>query len=248
MRRSLRPFLLLSLFACALMTASAAPDDAPSQVTQLLHAKDQALLDAIAPGQVQVWDEVLADNAVYVDENGVIMDRAAFLKQLTPLSAGASGTLVIAAYQAALHGDVATVIHTDDETENYHGQVLKARYLTTETWQKSGDDWKLLLIHTYAMLQDPPAQKLSPKELDDYAGRYTAGDLVYVLHRDGDRLIGQREGGSPVEWNAELRDVFFNAGQPRIRRIFQRDAKGNVIGFVDRRESWDVVWKKQNRD
>jgi Domain of unknown function (DUF4440) len=222
------------------------PQDSPQTVTQVLRAKDQALLDAIAPGNVKVWDEALAEGAVYVDENGVIMDRAAFLKQLTPLPAGASGTLVIASYQATAHDDVATVIHTDDETENYHGQTLKARYLTTETWQKAGTDWKLLQIHTYAILQDPPSQKLSEKELDGYAGRYTAGGLVYVLRRDGDRLMGQREGGSPVEWNAEVRDVFFIAGQPRIRRIFQRDANGKITGFVDRRESWDLVWKKSS--
>lgn len=234
-------FLLAILSAAPLIVAA---QETPQTVTQLLRGKDQALLDAIAPGNAKLWDETLADGAVYVDENGVIMDRAAFLKQLTPLPAGASGTLVIASYQAAQYGDVATVIHMDDETENYHGQRLKARYLTTETWQKAGDDWKLLQVHVYAMLQDPPAQKLSEKELDAYAGRYAAGDLVYVLHRDGDRLIGQREGGSPAEWNAEIRDVFFIAGQPRIRKIFQRDANGKIIGFVERRESWDLVWKK----
>ncbi|WP_158751994.1 nuclear transport factor 2 family protein [Acidobacterium sp. S8] len=213
-------------------------------VTQTLRAKDQALLDAIAPGNVKVWDEALASGAVYVDENGVIIDRAAFLKQLTPLPAGASGTLVISSYQATLHGAVATVIHTDDETENYHGQTLKAQYLSTETWQKTQNDWKLLQVHTYAVLKDPPTQKLSENELDTYVGRYSAGDLVYTLHLEGDRLIGQRGGGPPVEWNAELRDVFFITGDPRIRRIFQRDASGKITGFVDRRESWDLVWKK----
>jgi hypothetical protein len=239
---------VLTLLAAASGSAPLIAQDSAQDMTQLLRAKDQALLDAIAPGNVKVWDAALAGNAVYVDENGAIMDRAAFLKQLTPLPAGTSGTLVIASYQAALHGDVATVVHTDDETENYHGQTLKARYLTTETWQKSGDDWKLLQIHTYAMVTDPPAHILSEKELDAYVGRYTAGDLVYVLHRDGDRLIGQREGGSPVEWNAELRDVFFITGQPRTRKIFQRDANGKVIGFVDRREGRDLVWGKMLRD
>jgi hypothetical protein len=236
-------FLLAILSAASgfsLLTAQ----ETSQTVTQLLRAKDQALLDAIAPGNAKLWDETLASGAVYVDENGVIMDRAAFLKQLTPLPAGASGTLVIASYQAAQYGDVATVIHTDDETENYHGQTLKARYLTTETWQKASGDWKLLQVQVLALLQDPPAQKLSEKELDTYTGRYAAGDLLYALHRDGDQLIGQREGGSPVAWNAELRDVFFIAGQPRIRKIFQRDANGKIIGFVERRESWDLVWKK----
>jgi len=234
----------LALLLAVTVVAPQHTEDPPATVTRVLRAKDQALLDAVAPGNVKVWDEALAAGAVYVDENGVTMDRAAFLKQLTPLPAGASGTLVISSYQATTHDDVATVIHTDDETENYHGQTLKARYLTTETWQKSDNDWKLLQVHTYAVLQDPPAQKLKPKELDAYVGHYTAGDLAYVLHREGDRLIGQRNGGTPVTWNAELHDVFFIAGQPRIRKIFQRDANGKITGFVERRESWDLVWKK----
>jgi hypothetical protein len=38
--------------------------------------------------------------------------------------------------------------------------------------------------------------------------------------------------------------VFFVAGQPRTRKIFQRDAAGKITGFVDRREGIDLVWKK----
>ncbi|HYK35996.1 DUF4440 domain-containing protein [Alloacidobacterium sp.] len=210
----------------------------------MLRAKDQALLDAIAPGNVKVWDDALAPDAVYVDENGAILDRATFLKQLTSLPAGASGTIAIASYQAVQHGDVATVIHTDNETENYHGQMLKARYLTTETWQKYGSDWKLRQVHVYAILQDPPAILLNAKELDEYVGTYTAGDLKQTVRRDGDHLVSTRVGRPDVVWSAEVRDVFFISGQPRIRKIFQRDATGKIIGFVDRRESWDLVWKK----
>ena len=33
-------------------------------------------------------------------------------------------------------------------------------------------------------------------------------------------------------------------GDPRIRKIFQRDALGRIAGFVERRESWDIVWLK----
>ena len=103
----------------------------------LLRTKDQALLDAIAPGDRKVWDHALAADALYVDENGVVMDRAEFLKQLEPLPAGASGRLQIRSYSAHISGDLATVIHTDDEQENYHGQMLSARYLMTETWHLS---------------------------------------------------------------------------------------------------------------
>jgi Domain of unknown function (DUF4440) len=241
----MRRVLLLGIFMAAVAGSLALAQDT-SAITQVLRAKDQALLDAIAPGDTKVWDKALASNAIYVDENGVIMQREEFLKQLTPLPAGASGSLVITTYSATLHGDVAAVIHTDDEKENYHGEQLTARYLTTETWQKAGDDWKLLLVHTYAILKDPPAQTLSTKEPDAYAGTYKAGDLVQTLRRDGDHIVSVREGRPDVPWNAELRDVFFVTGQPRTRKIFQRDAEGKVIGFVDRREGTDLVWKKMN--
>jgi hypothetical protein len=41
---------------------------------------------------------------------------------------------------------------------------------------------------------------------------------------------------------AEAPDVFFVPGQPRVRKIFLRDASGHVTGFVDRREGRDVKW------
>jgi len=61
---------------------------------------------------------------------------------------------------------------------------------------------------------------------------------------DGGKLMGGRVGRPPSQWNAETRDVFFIKGDPRIRKIFQYDAKGRVTGFIERRESWDIVWLK----
>jgi hypothetical protein len=161
-----------------------------------------------------------------------------------PLSAGSSGQIKIDSYRVTLNGDVAIVIHTDAEEESYHGQTLHARYLTTETWRRNEGDWKMLCAHTYAVLRDPPAIQLSGEELDGYAGRYTAGDLVYVIKREGDQLMGGREGRPAVELNAEVRDVLFVSGQPRSRKIFQRGVDGQVTGFADRREGVDVVWKR----
>lgn len=213
----------------------------------LLRAKDQALLDAIAPGDRKVWDAALAPDAMYVDENGLLMNRADFMKQLDPLPPGASGTLRISWYSANITGDLAIVIHIDDEQENYHGQMLSARYLMTETWRRESGDWKLHLIHAYAILKDPPAATLPPKDLEEYAGRYSGGsDLVYLIQWDGKQLVGGRLGRSLTPLRVELRDVLFVAGQPRTRKIFQRDATGKITGFVDRREGEDLVWKREN--
>jgi hypothetical protein len=218
--------------------------NSPSEITKLLRFKDQALLEAIAPGDVKAWDAALTDGAVYVDENGQIMQRAEFLKQLTPLPAGASGSIKISDDSASFQIDIAIVIHTDDEAENYHREMLHAQYLMTETWQHGGGNWKLLLVHVYAVLHDPPEQKPSTEELDAYIGKYSAGDLTYTIRRDGDHLVGEREGRPSAKLSAELRDVFFIAGQPRTRKIFQRDASGKITGFMDRREGVDLVWTR----
>ena len=233
---------MIQLLVVAAMASAAAP---AADVTQELRSRDQALLDAIAPGDVKVWDAAMAANFVYVDENGVVMSRADYLKQLTPLPPGASGTLTIASYSVELSGDVATVVHKDDEHENYHGQNLFAQYLQTETWQKQEGNWKLLQVHCYTVLQEPKSISLAAGELDAYVGRYSAApDVNYVIRREGDHLLGQREGRPAATLHAEVRDVFFVSGQLRIRKIFGRDASGKVTGFIDRREGQDLVWKR----
>jgi hypothetical protein len=234
--------MLLPLLALALQLSANTQD----ATVALLRAKDQVLLDALAPGNRKTWDQALAREAVYVDENGVIMNRAEYLKQLDPLPAGISGNLRIESYSAHIDGDLATVIHTDDEDENYYGQILHARYLMTETWRNEGGEWKLYLIHCYAMLTDPPAVRLPARALEEYAGRYTAAgtNLVYVIRWDGQQLLGGREGKSMTPLEVEVRDVLFLPGQPRNRKIFERDTKGEITGFVDRREGRDLVWQR----
>src|SRR6202034_4216478 len=77
------------LVIAALQTAAADPNLA--SVQNQLRTDDQALLDAIAPGDKAVWERLLATDAVYVDENGAVMNRAQFLAALKPLPAGSSG-------------------------------------------------------------------------------------------------------------------------------------------------------------
>jgi hypothetical protein len=237
------PMITLALLAALALQASPNTVDL---TTKLLRAKDQAMLDAIVPGNRKVWEDALAADAVYVDESGAITDRAEFLKQLEPMPAGISGSIQITSFSAHISGDLATVIHTDDEQENFHGQTLYARYLTTETWRNEAGEWKLHLVHVYAVLKDPPAISLPADVLQQYTGRYLAGnDLVYVIEWDGKQITGGRQGGAVKPLMVEVRDVLFIAGQPRIRKIFQRDAAGKITGFVDRRESWDLLWHRE---
>jgi hypothetical protein len=72
-------------------------------------------------------------------------------------------------------------------------------------------------------------------------------EVTYTLRREGDGLVGNRTGRRPEVLKVELRDCLFVPGQSRLRKIFQRDAKGAVTGFVERRESWDIAWHRLPR-
>ncbi len=232
--------MIAALLALAATSTLACPDPATA-----LRATDQALLDGFAPGNRKVWDAALTADAVYVDENGAVMPRQKFLDSLTPLGPNMSGTLAIVSYQVTQEGDTALVIHKDDERENYHGIMLRAGYLTTETWLCRAGAWKLALIHTYVEAKDPPAVPLAVGKLAAYAGRYRAApDLVWIIRLAGDHLVAGREGKPALPLLMEAPDLFFVPGQPREKRLFQRDAAGRITGVIWRREGEDILWKR----
>ena len=233
-----------TILLAALVLASA-PVCAADNVSGLLRAQTQAMVDAIAPGQTAIWQRNVDDRASFTDENGVLQTKAQLLSGLKPLPPGLSGNIQVTEWKATLVGDAAITTYIEDEHENYHGQHLHALYRTTDTWLKEPAGWRLVAEQTIALQQDPPAMALPVAALDQYAGRYTAGQgYIYTITRSDNQLMGAAAGGKPQALKAELADVLFTPGQPRTRKIFQRDAHGNVTGFLSRREERAVVWTK----
>ncbi len=69
-------------------------------------------------------------------------------------------------------------------------------------------------------------------------------EITNDIRLNGDQLEGRRNDGKWEPLKAEAPDVLFVPGKPRYRKIIQRDTAHNVTGFVDRREEWDLVWKR----
>jgi ketosteroid isomerase-like protein len=218
---------------------------AASTLASELQSRDQALVDAIAVGDRATWERTLTPDAIYVDENGVTMSRSELMADFDPLPAGVSGQIRIVDYKVKQVGDTALVVHRDEEQENFHGQALTATYLTTGTWLRRQGEWKLAMIHVYVVNRDPAPIAVPAAKLDEYVGRYSASpDLVWVIAREGDHLVGGREGRSPKPLLVEMPDVLFAPGAPRTRKLFQRDEHGRVTGFIDRREAQDLRWTR----
>ena len=230
--------LLLSLThaACAQSEATVAAE---------LRHNTQMLLDAIAPGDVAVWDKLLDEQMVQVDENDVVRNKAQILKELIPLGPGLEGNLQIDDFRIARRGKVAVVTHEDNEYLNYHGQVIRSRFRNTDTWIQTSHGWRLLGSQVLAVLKDPEPLPNQSRDLCQYAGTYQLTPEIRGFYRcEGDELLFEREGKAPRHFRAEITDVFFEPGEPRSRRMFVRDAKGTITGFVDRREARDVVWTR----
>lgn len=234
-----------SFTAVVLAQPAPAPSPASASVEADLRRMTQELLDAIAPGHAEVWRRYLHPNALHLDENGVVRDKEALLKELAPLPAGLVGRVEVDKYRVTLHGDVAIAAVEIHEHLDYHGQVLRTRFRFLDTWVRTPEGWRLIGQHTSAVLKDPPSIQLTRAELVEYGGVYRLTPKITTTIRITDTgLISEREGRPAVTYFPEVRDMFFAAGQPRSRRVFVRDGSGKVIGFADRREGEDVRWRR----
>jgi hypothetical protein len=233
------------LASCGRAAASTAAAPTQADAEAALRKNTQSLLNAIAPGDTATWNRLIDSTAIFVDENDKVYDKPQMLAQLKPLGPGLVGNLAIDDFVVKLHGTTAVVAHEDNEYLNYHGQIIRSRFRNTDVWEKQGDEWREISSMVLAVLKDPPAITLDHASLCAYNGRYAMTDsIVATMQCSGDSLVVKRDAHPDRVFLPETRDVFFEPGAPRTRRIMQRDASGRVIGFVDRREARDIVWKR----
>jgi ketosteroid isomerase-like protein len=206
----------------------------------------QAMSDAIASGDIAVWDKYLDPNVIFAEEDDTFKGKAEMLKEIKPLPKGLSGTIRVELLSYHEEDGIVVALFRQNETEHYYGQTIYAKYLTSTTWKKRPAGWKLIASQVLAEKVDPPAITLPAKQLAQYVGKYHLKDSAgtYSLQLVDGQLIGTRDARKPATWSAEASDVFFLSGDPRIRKIFQRDASGKITAFIERRESWDVIWLK----
>ena len=211
----------------------------------LIQRQYQEFSDASASGNRIVLDRLLDDHVIFINENGEIATKQDLLESASPPKKGISNTLTQIEFTVQIHGDTAVTKFIDVANIDFHGQKLTNQFLSTEVWYHEKQAWRMISSQTLALQNDPPAVTLPAARLDNYVGRYQAGsDFTYRITRIGSVLMGAANGAKPNAMRAELTDVFFTPGQPRARKIFQRDPAGKITGFVIRREGRDVQFRR----
>jgi len=229
------------VYAANNTTASAQAVDAPSDVRKVLYANDISLLKAVHRGDRVTWARLTTSDFMYVEE-GNVARRAQFLSELEE---DGLMPLIIHNYEVKVIGDTAQVFHQDDVPQRPGGfDVSHSHLIMTETWQRIHDEWKLRVVHTDRIRINPVPVSLSSLQIDELVGNYQSDDKTYIIRRDGNRILGGKPGQPLSELMAETRDVLFQPDNVYLRRVFQRNANGQVTGFVDRSETDGRSWKR----
>jgi hypothetical protein len=233
--------LLLTIISCLTPLSPVAAQESITQ--EELVRRAQELFDSLVGGNKEPWQKYFADDAIYFDEKGRNMDKAALVADISPLPTGYSGKITIGKAASRIIGETAVVSYDVDEKETIFAQNLFARYHETDTWLRRNDQWQIVAAQVLRYYEDPAVGKADPKKLASYAGAYelAPGQTRTVTTENGKLYVDRK--GKKEELMPEACDIFFRKGvEGRI--LFRTDDKGNVDALIDRRNNEDVVWKK----
>src|SRR5437016_4186583 len=142
----------------------------PTITQDELVSRTQELMDAAAPGNQEPWKKYFADDATYFDEKGRAMDKAALVKDVSPMPAGYSGTIKVLNPKSRVVKNTAILSYDLDETETIFGQVEHARYHGTDTWIRRNGNWQIVAGQMLRYYEDPAPAVLDIAKKKRYLG------------------------------------------------------------------------------
>jgi len=226
--------------------AVSAESSSDAELSALLRKQTEEFSEAGQKGDAAVFDRYLDSDVVFTNETGAIASKQDLLDGCAPAPAnGVERHIEVTNWVLHRQGDVATATFIDELTQDFHGQKIVLRFQSTETWAKRERGWKMIASQTMNVQRDPSAIDLPASELDAYVGTYQLTSAIVVkIARDGADLTISLNGAKPTALKVEVRDVLFTPGLPNVRRIFQRDSAGHIVGYISRRDGADLIFKK----
>ena len=238
MHRRARWFLLTFITFGALAHDAAPPKPLREELLQLT----QAWVDAMPTGDKPVWQNLLTDDAVLVDEFGRITHKADSIAALQPFPPGFSGSIQLRNPTVRQYGDTAIMQVEEYERETVFGQSFTVRYQSLLTFVKQAGGWKLAAYEDVTLPTPPPKLAVSNLVPGDYAGtyRYAPNRAWTVSVKDHQLGYLTHAGGATNVLEPVAKDVFMGSDDERNLLIFHRDAQGKVDALIERRKFNDL--------
>ena len=244
--KTLRLIAMVSTI-CALASVSALADEAPAAAQKEIVALTQELMDAIVPGKADVWQRLLADDAMITDEFGRRQNKKEAVQSIHPFPEGLSGKIEIRDAHVHVYGDTAVLDAEEYETETVFGQKFVVRYLAMNTYVRRDGAWKIAAMMDVTLPTPPPTLAVRDLKPDDYVGTYRYGpDRAWIVAIENDKLVFRTKAGRPaIALDAIGRDVFMGGDDEKNLLIFRRDDAGKIVELIERRKFNDLRMKRE---
>ena len=106
-----------------------------------------SLLNAIANGDSTHSARHLAQSWFMTDNKGRRLTRTEFLREVQLLGPGQWGSLRLSGWHLVGTPSVAVISYTIDEETDYHGEQVKTRLRSTDTYIRENGRWQMLASH-----------------------------------------------------------------------------------------------------
>jgi hypothetical protein len=233
---------------CAVASVSTRADEAPAATQKEIVALTQELMDALVPGKADVWQRLLADDAMITDEFGRRQNKKEIVDSIHPFPQGLSGNIEIRDAHVHVYGDTAVLDAEDYETETVFGQKFVVRYLAMNTYVRRDGAWKVAAMMDVTLPTPPPALAVRDLKPDDYAGTYRYGpDRAWLVSIENGKLVFRTKAGRPpIALDAMAKDVFMGGDDEKNVLIFRRDGAGKIVELIERRKFNDLHLKRED--
>jgi len=235
------------LFAALLFSCAAHADEPTATVRKQIVDLTQQMMDALGEGKADVWQRTLLDDALITDEFGRRQTKKEAVDSIHPFPAGISGSIEVRDPHVRVYGNTAVIDFEDYEKETFFGQNFLVRYISTATYIRHGDDWKLATMLDVTLPTVPPKLDVRAVNPADYSGTYRISpDRAWIVDVENGKLQWRTKAGHPAHsLDAIAKDVFMGGDDEKNLMIFRRDASGKVTELIERRKFNDLRLKRE---
>ena len=234
--------LLLLTFTVAVAQTSndRVATDSNSSIEQELKGLVREMHDTLIRCDKEQLFSFFADEFIGTSYEGYTTTKEQLVKSFRCPPAEAKITREIEDYKIRTAGNTFIVSYKVTERAEMGGKKSGGEYLYTDTFIKKDNLWKIISSHATRVFPERKVAKVDSEIYDDYAGRYASDPTtVFVITRDGDKLLGQAPNGEKVELLPENETTFF-LGDRNIQVVFERGKSGQVIRMIIKREGGDL--------
>ena len=232
---------------CVFAAGPARAEQAPAATQKEIVALTQELVDALVPGKADVWQRLLADDAMITDEFGRRQSKKEIVESIHPFPAGLSGSIEVRDAHVHVYGDTAVLDCEEYETETVFGQQLVVRYMAMNTFVRRDGKWKVAAMMDVTLPTPPAHLAVRDVKVDDYPGTYRYGpDRAWLVANENGKLVFRTKAGRPpIAMDAMAKDVFMGGDDERNILIFRRNDAGKIVELIERRKFNDLRLQRE---